>query len=99
MIAKVGLAILLLLSGAGVGVAGDSDTDALAELSARIYERGAEGAIRGRRLADAPAAPATDPAVPLHDVAEPELKASDNRPALTPSAAFWRRQPRGARAC
>ena len=69
----IALAALLLL--AGPARAGD-DIDAFGDLKARVYERGADGAITGRQLADAPAAPGDAPSVALHDVTEPELTAS-----------------------
>ena len=53
MVTWLALAIAMLLCGVGTGAA-DSDIDGDAELSARVYERGADGAIRGHRLPDAP---------------------------------------------
>lgn len=92
MTTKVGLVVVVLLFGAGASAAAD-DMDAVGELSARVYERGADGVIRGRRVPDAPAVANEGASVPLHDVAAPELEAS-LAAAATARAAALRDLPR-----
>ncbi|MBI1733921.1 MAG: hypothetical protein HYR51_01995 [Candidatus Rokubacteria bacterium] len=75
-----------MLSGPAVVAA--EDIDAFGELSARVYERGADGAIRGRRLPDSVATATPAAGIPLHDVAEPELKASLAAAAAARAAAL-----------
>jgi hypothetical protein len=86
--AKLGLAIVMLLCGAATALAAESDADALAELTARVYERGPDGLVGGRRLPEPPASAVVPPGVPLRDVAEPELRASLAATAAARAAAL-----------